>query len=195
MDFLDKILLFIALPTVVIASWIEALVLSRKQSYDWRAAGISLLDLVIRVSTRVLFPLSIAAPLVVLASQYSITRIDIHGWGAICLLFMGQEFCYYWYHRAAHRVRWFWANHSVHHSSNQLNLSAAYRIGILGQLSGTALFFVPLVWIGFPAKIVYQLLTLNLLYQFWSMCLIRPLRTVCTMPPILTIWMPTTEVC
>jgi sterol desaturase/sphingolipid hydroxylase (fatty acid hydroxylase superfamily) len=167
MDLLDKILLFIALPTVVIASWIEALVLSRKQSYDWRAAGISLLDLIIRVSTRVLFPLSIAAPLVMLASQYAITRINIHGWGAIFLLFIGQEFCYYWYHRAAHRVRWFWANHSVHHSSNQLNLAAAYRIGILGQLSGTALFFVPLVWLGFPAKIVYQLLSLNLLYQFW----------------------------
>jgi sterol desaturase/sphingolipid hydroxylase (fatty acid hydroxylase superfamily) len=167
MDLLDKILLFIALPTVVIASWIEALVLSRKQSYDWRAAGISLLDLVIRVGTRVLFPLTIAAPLVMLASQYQITRIDIRGWEAICLLFVGQEFFYYWYHRAAHRVRWFWANHSVHHSSNQLNLSAAYRIGILGQLSGTALFFVPLVLMGFPAKIVYQLLTLNLLYQFW----------------------------
>jgi sterol desaturase/sphingolipid hydroxylase (fatty acid hydroxylase superfamily) len=62
---------------------------------------------------------------------------------------------------------WFWANHSVHHSANELNLSAAYRIGVLGRLSGTAFFFVPLVWLGFPPKIVFQLLSINLLYQFW----------------------------
>ena len=57
---------------------------------------------------------------------------------AVLALFIGQEFCYYWFHRAAHRVRWFWCNHAVHHSPNELNLSAAYRIGILGRASGSA---------------------------------------------------------
>ena len=64
-------------------------------------------------------------------------------------------------------LRWFWANHSVHHSPNELNLSAAYRIGVLSRFSGTAFFFVPLVWLGFQPKIVFQLLSINLLYQFW----------------------------
>ena len=64
-------------------------------------------------------------------------------------------------------MRWFWCNHAVHHSSNQLNLSAALRIGILGRLTGTAVFFVPLVWLGFPPKVVFAMLQLNLLYQFW----------------------------
>ena len=46
MNDLDKFLLYVALPFVVVLSLIEAVVLSRKRSYDWRAAGVSLLDLV-----------------------------------------------------------------------------------------------------------------------------------------------------
>lgn len=167
MDPLDKILLYFALPFVVLVSLLEAVVLSRMRAYDWRAAGVSLLDLVGRISMQIFLPLSIAAPLILWAYQHRLTTIALDGWLPILALFIGQEFCYYWYHRAAHRVRWFWANHSVHHSANQLNLSAAYRIGVLGRLSGTAFFFVPLVWLGFPPKIVFQLLSINLLYQFW----------------------------
>ena len=164
---IDKFLLFFALPVVVIASLIEALVLARRDAYDWRAAGVSLLDLGMRVTIQLVLPLSIATPLIVLAYQHRLGDIALDTAPALLALFIGQEFCYYWYHRAAHRVRWFWCNHAVHHSSNQLNLSAAYRIGILGRLTGTAVFFVPLVWLGFPPKVVFAMLQLNLLYQFW----------------------------
>ena len=167
MNSLDKFLLFVALPTVVIASLIEAAVLSRRASYDWRAAGVSLLDLVLRVGLQILLPLSIAMPLIVWTYQHRVNTIALDGWVAVLALFIGQEFCYYWYHRAAHRVRWFWCNHAVHHSPNELNLSAAYRIGMFGRLSGTALFFTPLVWLGFPPRVVFEVLSLNLLYQFW----------------------------
>jgi sterol desaturase/sphingolipid hydroxylase (fatty acid hydroxylase superfamily) len=93
--------------------------------------------------------------------------MQLDRWSAFLLLFFGQEFCYYWYHRAAHRVRWFWGNHAVHHSPNALNLAAAFRIGAFGKLTGTTLFFVPLVWLGFDVRTVLAVLTLNLLYQFW----------------------------
>jgi sterol desaturase/sphingolipid hydroxylase (fatty acid hydroxylase superfamily) len=86
---------------------------------------------------------------------------------SIAVLFVGQEFCYYWFHRCSHRIRFLWASHAVHHSTNQLNLSAAYRIGWLGRLIGTASFFVPLIWLGFPARAVFATLNLALLYQFW----------------------------
>lgn len=167
MNDLGKFLLYVALPFVVLVSLIEAAVLSRKNAYDWRAAGVSLLDLVGRISIQIFFPLSIAVPLIFWAYQHRLTTIALDGWLPIVALFIGQEFCYYGYHRAAHRVRWFWANHSVHHSPNELNLSAAYRIGMLSRFSGTAFFFVPLVWLGFPPKIVFPLLSINLLYQFW----------------------------
>ena len=84
------------------------------------------------------------------------------------MLFVGQEFCYYWYHRAAHRVRWFWCNHSVHHSPNELNLSAAYRIGMVGKLTGTAAVLRAADLAGLLATdSCLQALTFNLLYQFW----------------------------
>jgi sterol desaturase/sphingolipid hydroxylase (fatty acid hydroxylase superfamily) len=148
-------------------SVLEALVLARHQRYDWRAFGVSALDLVGRIVVTIGVPLSIATPLAVWAYTHRLTSWTLDGPLALAVLFIGQEFCYYWYHRAAHRVRWFWCNHSVHHSPNDLNLSAAYRIGLVGKLTGTTLFFVPLMWIGFHPKLVLQTLTFNLLYQFW----------------------------
>jgi hypothetical protein len=55
----------------------------------------------------------------------------------------------------------------VHHSANELNLSAAYRIGILSRASGSSVFYVPLIWLGFEPRVVFEMLSLNLLYQFW----------------------------
>ena len=161
MNSLDKFLLFVALPTVIVASLVEALVLARRQAYDWRATGVSLLDLLTRVGMQIFLPLSIAAPFIALAYQNRVGVIALDGWLAVAALFIGQEFCYYWYHRAAHRVRWFWCNHAVHHSPNELNLAAAYRIGIFGRLSGTPLFFIPLIWLGFPPRVVFEVLSLN----------------------------------
>jgi sterol desaturase/sphingolipid hydroxylase (fatty acid hydroxylase superfamily) len=164
---LDKFMLLVALPAVLLASLVEAGFLSRRQRYDWRATGVSVLDLFLRVAVNIFLPLSIVAPLVALAWQHRYTTIELDSWPAIALLFFAQEFCYYWYHRAAHRVRWFWCNHAVHHSPNELNLSAAYRIGIFGKLTGVSLFFLPMIWLGFAPRLVFATLTLNLLYQFW----------------------------
>ena len=167
MNGLDRFLLFVALPTVVIASLLEAIVLSRRRGYDWRAAGVSLLDLVARVAVQIGLPFSIATPLIIWAARHPLTTITLDHWSALLGLFVGQEFCYYWFHRAAHRTRWFWCNHAVHHSANELNLSAAYRIGILSRATGSSLFYIPLVWLGFPPRVVFEVLSLNLLYQFW----------------------------
>jgi sterol desaturase/sphingolipid hydroxylase (fatty acid hydroxylase superfamily) len=167
MNPIEKFLLVFAAPAVLVLALIEALILSRRQGYDWRAFGVSALDLVLRIAVNILLPLSIAGPVVRWAFVHRLTTIELTTGAAFLLLFIGQEFCYYWYHRAAHQVRWFWGNHSVHHSPNELNLSAAFRIGLFGKLTGTSLFFVPLIWIGFDPRTVFAVLTLNLLYQFW----------------------------
>ncbi len=157
-----------ALPVVLLASLVEAVVLHWRApgSYDWKAAGVSVADQVLR-RFALLLPLSIATPIFKLAYEYRLFEIDLAAPLSIGLLFFGQELCYYAYHRASHRVRWFWCNHAVHHSPNQLNLSAALRIGWLGRFTGTPMFFAPLVWLGFPPRIVFATLSLNLLYQFW----------------------------
>ncbi len=128
MNALEKFLLFVAAPTVLICALIEAGVLSRREAYDWRALAVSTFDLIARIFFNLLVPLSIATPLVQWAVRHRLNVITLDTWQAVLLLFIGQEFFYYWYHRAAHRVRWFWGNHAVDHSPNQLNLSAAFRI-------------------------------------------------------------------
>jgi sterol desaturase/sphingolipid hydroxylase (fatty acid hydroxylase superfamily) len=160
-------ILLLALPVVLTASVIEALVLSRRGGYDWREFWLSLGDLAVRQVLRFGVPLGAGAPIFVWIAEHRLFTIPLDGWQAFLLLFLGQEFCYYWYHRSAHRVRWFWASHAVHHSPNQLTLAAAYRLSWTSSGSGTLLFFAPLVWLGFPPGVVTATLAINLLYQFW----------------------------
>jgi len=157
-----------AVAGVVLAALAEGVVLSLrgKRSYDWRAFAATLGDVLGRRLVDAL-GLSLAAPLLAWAYTHRITTLTLDHAGAFALLFIGQEFCYYGYHRAAHRVRWFWATHCVHHTPNQLTLAAALRLGWTGKLTGSVLFFLPLVWLGFPPLAVAASLSLNLLYQFW----------------------------
>jgi sterol desaturase/sphingolipid hydroxylase (fatty acid hydroxylase superfamily) len=152
---------------VVIISMVEALVLMRRDSgFDWRETRLSVLDLIGRRIVQLL-PFSLAAPVMSWAWTHRLYTVELNGLAAFALLFLGQEFCYYWYHRAAHRMRFFWATHQVHHSPNQLSLSTSYRLGWTGKLTGTGMFFAPLVLFGFPPGAVFATLSINLLYQFW----------------------------
>jgi sterol desaturase/sphingolipid hydroxylase (fatty acid hydroxylase superfamily) len=164
----SSLLLFLlaALGVVLVLATLEGLVLARRGRYDWRAYFATLGDVIGRRAVEAL-GLAIAAPLMALAYQHRLFTLPLDGAGAFALLFVGQELCYYGYHRPAHRVRWFWATHAVHHSSNELNLMAALRLGWTGRLTGATVFFVPLVWLGFPPVAVLACLVLNLLYQFW----------------------------
>jgi sterol desaturase/sphingolipid hydroxylase (fatty acid hydroxylase superfamily) len=175
---IQSVLLVFA-PLVLFASFAEAIVLTLRarragrldpgatvESYDWIAMGVSLTDQVGRSLMRMV-PITLATPAFLLAEKHQLFNLQLDTLWAVIGLFFAQEFLYYWYHRCAHRVRFFWANHAVHHSPNQLNLSAAYRLGWFGQFAGAAIFFTPLVWIGFDAQVVLSVVAINLLYQFW----------------------------
>ena len=89
------------------------------------------------------------------------------GWLSFLLLFVGQDFLYYWFHRVSHRVRWLWAAHSVHHSSTRMNFSTAFRQSLMYPLAGMWAFWLPLAWIGFPPEQVVAAVLLNLAFQFF----------------------------
>jgi sterol desaturase/sphingolipid hydroxylase (fatty acid hydroxylase superfamily) len=164
-------ILKVAVVVVLVSSLSEAVVLSILRgwrNYDWRATGISLVDFLVReYPLRWLLPLAFWVQGMDWIYQHRLWTVPMDHWSGWLACFVGQEFCYYWYHRAAHRVRWFWCTHAIHHSPNQLNLSAAYRFGWTGRLSGTLLFFTLAPLLGLPPRIVLMLLSLNLLYQFW----------------------------
>ncbi|WGV98938.1 sterol desaturase family protein [Vibrio sp. YMD68] len=83
------------------------------------------------------------------------------------LLMVLQDFFYYWFHRASHRIRWMWAAHVVHHSSERMNFSTAFRQSLMYPLAGMWLFWVPLVVIGFEPSWVIFVVLLNLGLQFF----------------------------
>ncbi|NMV40450.1 sterol desaturase family protein [Ralstonia insidiosa] len=164
-------ILKIAVVLVLVSSLAEALALSFLRgwsNYDWKAAGVSVVDFLVReYPLRWLLPMAFWLQGLDWIYQHRLWTLPMDNWTGWAACFLGQEFCYYWYHRAAHRVRWFWCTHAVHHSPNDLNLSAAYRFGWTGKLTGTLLFFSLAPLLGMPPRIVLMLLSLNLLYQFW----------------------------
>lgn len=83
------------------------------------------------------------------------------------LLLFSQEFFYYWFHRASHRIRWFWCAHVVHHSSEHMNLSTAMRQSMTYSLNLSQLFWVPLILVGFPPAAVMVAYSINLAYQYF----------------------------
>lgn len=88
-------------------------------------------------------------------------------WYWFVIAFVLDDLAYYVFHRSAHRVRWFWASHVIHHSSQHYNLSTALRQTWTGFFSATFIFRLPLFLIGFPPAMVFFVAALNLVYQFW----------------------------
>lgn len=109
-----------------------------------------------------------AATVAVLVWGYRFHVFEIgYAWWAFPVAFVIDDLAYYWYHRAGHRSRWFWAAHVIHHSSQHYNLSTALRQTWTGFFTFGVLFRLPLVLIGFPPALVLFVGGINLIYQFW----------------------------
>lgn len=83
-------------------------------------------------------------------------------WYAAAIL---VDFCYYWVHRAAHEVHFLWAQHQVHHSSEDFNLTIGLRQSIFYGWTGFC-FYLPLALFVPPTQyIIHQYF--SYMYQFW----------------------------
>jgi len=77
------------------------------------------------------------------------------GWYYWVFLFIGEDFLYYWLHRFDHEIRFFWASHVTHHSSENMNFTVGFRSSVFQPLYRFA-YFIPLAWLGFrPADILF----------------------------------------
>ncbi|KAL9988521.1 hypothetical protein ACROYT_G002976 [Oculina patagonica] len=85
--------------------------------------------------------------------------------GTWYLCFIGVDFLYYWFHRAAHEINILWAAHQVHHSSEDYNLMTALRQSVVQKYT-SAIFYTPLA-LCVPPSIFFVHIQFNLLYQFW----------------------------
>jgi len=80
--------------------------------------------------------------------------------------YIAVDLCYYWFHRASHRVGFMWAAHVVHHQSEEFNLSVALRQSSFSGIFGTV-FYLPLAVIGLPPLMYLVMSPIKTLYQYW----------------------------
>lgn len=109
---------------------------------------------------------ALIASLTVWIYQFRMLEIGWQWWAWIAC-FVLDDLAYYWFHRFAHRVRWMWASHVNHHSSQHYNLSTALRQTWTGTVALGFIFRLPLVLIGFHPAMIAFCAGLNLIYQFW----------------------------
>ncbi|WAT17317.1 sterol desaturase family protein [Aurantiacibacter sp. MUD11] len=136
-----------------------------RQAYEWRDTGTSL---AIGLGSTVAGALTGGLTIAMLVWVHDVSPLSIGWvWWAWPLCFVLDDFAYYWQHRFGHRVRWFWASHVNHHSSQHYNLSTALRQTWTGFIALTFLFRLPLAGLGFEPGMILVCAGFNLIYQFW----------------------------
>ncbi|MFP3977092.1 sterol desaturase family protein [Marinobacter sp. KMM 10035] len=117
-------------------------------------------------ATELLFAGIIAFPVYALCYHYRLFELELN-WLTGVLTFLGVDFCFYWMHRASHRMRWFWAAHVVHHSSERMNFSTAMRQNATNIFNGGWAFYLPMALLGFNPVWIGIVYALSLVYQFF----------------------------
>ncbi len=104
---------------------------------------------------------------IVFVYQFHIFEFDRRVWWYWVLLFFADDLSYYWFHRMSHQIRYFWASHVVHHSSQFYNLGTALRQTWTGNIAGSFLIYLWMPLLGFHPLDVVFMQSVSLLYQFW----------------------------
>lgn len=94
---------------------------------------------------------------------FDISVESIWAWG---ILFLAQDFLYYWFHRVSHRMNLVWIGHGPHHQSEDFNFSVALRQGPIQPLFSNV-FYLPLALFGFPPAMFATVAGINTVYQFF----------------------------
>lgn len=98
--------------------------------------------------------------------QYRLIDFD---WQSSVFALLGAyilvDFAFYWYHRATHMIRFGWAAHVTHHSSQYFNVGTALRASF-ADAPMEPLFILPLALLGIDPVVLVGTLSLNHLYQY-----------------------------
>jgi sterol desaturase/sphingolipid hydroxylase (fatty acid hydroxylase superfamily) len=164
---LETLLLALTTPFMVVLIVFELIYshFSKKQLYTKGDTFINLLctswnfinDLLFRVIT--LFVLT-------WASSFSVFHFNEKGIIYWLLLFLAEDFAYYVLHFADHHIRFFWATHITHHSSEKFNFTVAIRSSVF-QPFYRFVFYLPLAFLGFEALDIVFMYAACQVYGFW----------------------------
>lgn len=102
-----------------------------------------------------------------LYDNFHVFTLDGSAWWMWVLAFFADDFSYYWFHREAHLIRYFWASHKVHHSSEKYNLATAVRQTWTGNITFSYIFYLWMPIVGFHPIVILVMQQVSLLYQYW----------------------------
>jgi sterol desaturase/sphingolipid hydroxylase (fatty acid hydroxylase superfamily) len=159
-------LIQLAVPGFLTLVTLEAIAdaVMRRDLYEIRDTAASL---TMGVGNLVINLLAKAVEFSVFSTLHRLAILHIgYEWWAFVLVFLSDDFTYYWYHRISHQSRFFWASHVVHHSSKRYNLSTALRQTWTGNFV-SFLFWLWMPIVGFPPAMIMTMGAVSLLYQFW----------------------------
>ncbi|MEI6184630.1 MAG: sterol desaturase family protein [Bacteroidota bacterium] len=153
-EFKEQTLILFSTPLYIFIIVIEILLsnILHRKLYTFKDTITNVYLMVLNASVDVLFRL---VYLVVWNFFYSKAIITWQtGWIYWLFLFLGEDFLYYWLHRFDHEIRFFWASHVTHHSSELMNFTVGFRSSVFQPLY-RFIYFIPLAWLGFkPAHIL-----------------------------------------
>lgn len=157
-----------AIPVFVLLILAELLWVRARPSAGQYETRDSALSLAIGLGSTVAGAMSAAVVAALLVRAHELSPWNAGwAWWAWVLCFVLDDFAYYWFHRSAHRVRWFWASHVNHHSSQHYNLTTALRQSWTGFIALGFVFRLPLGLAGFEPGMILTCGGFSLIYQFW----------------------------
>lgn len=166
----DQLLIY-AFPVFILFLALEFYYDKREQSqlYStadlWRSLGLGILSLLAELLPKILF----------FAIFFTIYKADVFGlnafmqrntWWVWLVLILADDFSYYWFHRFNHEVRFFWAGHVPHHSSQYYNLGTALRQGV-GERLYKYCYYLWLPLLGLDPVMIFMMMSIGLIYQYW----------------------------
>ncbi len=172
LDYWSRMLIIVSIPYFLIGMWVEWRYINKHRmqhpgimGYEFKdsrtSIGMGLINLGVMGAS-----LSFVLPISLWMYSHRLFELDTFSPWVWLMLFVAEDFAYYLYHRSAHRINLFWAEHVNHHTSPHYNLSTALRQSILGPVY-TFIFWLPLSWLGFHPAAIAIMHTVSLLYQFW----------------------------
>lgn len=160
----DDKLLYFALPVFLISMVIEYQI--AKEKYYKKDTQTSLLMLVFSAVVEFVPRLMAFIAFFYLYEISPFKGFFHRQWWTWGVLFLLDDFSYYWFHRLNHEVRLLWAGHVPHHSSVYMNLGTALRQGV-GERIHKFFFWIWIPLLGFDPLMIFTMMGISLIYQFF----------------------------
>ena len=117
----SQLLTLLALPIILLLATVEWFHFRRTDVFEIRdsAASIAMGAIYVLFAEGVMV-VALVLPAYVWLYQYRLFSVELTP-ASLLVLFLLVDFCFYLFHLAAHRVRFLWGVHEVHHASEHFN--------------------------------------------------------------------------